>query len=48
MNNRALVKIWNNKLQKWYYTFVDIKNDEDASIISYKELLNKAKKIKIR
>lgn len=43
MNDKALIKVWNNKLKKWYYTFVDIKNQEESAVISYNELLKRYK-----
>ena len=41
MKNKALIKIYDNKLKKWCYTFVNLKKDDDLSIISYKELLKR-------
>lgn len=45
LKNKVMVKIWDEKNQKWYFEIIDVKKEEANAIISYSELL-KVKQIK--
>lgn len=45
LKNKVMVKIWDEKKQKWYFEIIDVKKEEANAIISYSELL-KVKQIK--
>ncbi len=44
LENKALVKLWDEKNSKWYFEIVDIKKQEREAIISYNELVSKKSK----
>lgn len=39
LKNKVMVKIWDEKKQKWYFEIIDVKKEEANAIISYSELL---------
>lgn len=41
LKNKVLIKLWDDKNDKWYFEIVDIKEQERDAIISYSELVSK-------
>ena len=44
LNNKVLVKLWDNEKNKWYFEIIDVKKQEKEAVISYNELLSKKNK----
>jgi len=40
LKNKVMVKMWDERKQKWYFEIIDVKKQEANSIISYKELID--------
>lgn len=43
LRNKIMVKLWDDKKQKWYFEVINVKKEEANAIISYDELLNRSK-----
>lgn len=43
LNNKVMVKMWDEQRNKWYFEIIDVKKQEKNAIISYEELIKKQK-----
>lgn len=39
LKNRVMVKIWNERKQKWDFKIIDVRKEEADAVISYSELI---------
>ena len=44
LNNKVMVKMWDEERNKWYFEIIDVKKQEKNAIISYEELIKKQNK----
>jgi len=44
LNNKVMVKMWDEQRNKWYFEIIDVKKQEKNAIISYEELIKKQNK----
>jgi len=44
LNNKVMVKMWDEERNKWYFEIIDVKKQEKNAIISYEELIKKKDK----
>ncbi|MBQ7140136.1 MAG: hypothetical protein IJO32_01375 [Bacilli bacterium] len=41
LNNKVMVKMWDEERNKWYFEIIDVKKQEKNAIISYEELIKR-------
>lgn len=44
LNNKVMVKMWDEERNKWYFEIIDVKKQEKNAIISYEELIKRKDK----